>query len=89
MEGMQVLADQLSVARTEIERLRQEVEAANARAAREAADPLAAVKSTIVADLQASREPVFPGSLAIKYNIDYGTVIRAIKELRDSGILDE
>jgi len=51
-------------------------------------DPLAAAKSLIVRELSSSEEPIYPGTIALKYNLDFQTVQKAIKELRDSKILE-
>jgi hypothetical protein len=46
------------------------------------------VKSKIIRELSSTDEPVFAGTIALKYDLDFRTVQKAIKELRDSKILE-
>lgn len=51
-------------------------------------DDLMSLKSIIIKELQESEEPIFPGTIALKYEIDFSKIQRAIKELRKEGILE-
>ena len=46
------------------------------------------LKQLIIRELQTSKEPVHPGSIAIKYKIPYLQVEAATKELKEEGVLD-
>lgn len=46
------------------------------------------VKSRIIQELSTTNEPVFAGTIALKYDLDFRTVQNAIKELRESKILE-
>jgi hypothetical protein len=51
-------------------------------------DPIEGVKTAILHEIQVSNEPVFPGTIAIKHNVDYGIVLRAVKELKQAGVIE-
>src|SRR2546425_6740427 len=74
VQNLAEIVGELASARAELERVRTELESAQQLAKRVAQDPLAAVKSMIISELSQSSGPVFPGTIALKYNIDFQTV---------------
>jgi hypothetical protein len=49
--------------------------------------PKKEIKEKIMYELKHSKEPVYPGSIAIKYDVPYLDVERAVKEMRCEGTL--
>lgn len=88
VQNLTEIVGELASARAELERVRKELEAAQQVTRNVSQDPLAAVKSMIVGEISHSSESVFPGTIALKYNIEFQTVQKAIKELRDAGVLE-
>ena len=47
------------------------------------------IKDLILNELKRSKGPVYPGSIAIKYDVPYLDVERAVKEMRSEGALED
>jgi hypothetical protein len=47
------------------------------------------IKDLILNELKHSKEPVYPGSIAIKYDVPYLDVERAVTEMRKEGTLED
>jgi hypothetical protein len=47
------------------------------------------IKDLILTELERSKEPVYPGSIAIKYGVPYLEVERTVKKMKEKGTLSE
>ena len=47
------------------------------------------IKEKIMYELGNSKDPVYPGTIAVKYGVPYNDVIESVEELQEEGKLEK